>query len=217
MDIIWHGHACFSLKTKDTTIITDPYGGIGLKLPNLTADVVTVSHAHEDHSNIKAISGNPKIFDWPGEYEVAGIPISGIEAFHYAESEGPEAEQRGKIIIFTIEIEGIKVCHLGDLGHKLTSELIEAIGTVDVLLIPVGGTYSLDHKKAHQVIEQIDPRIVIPMHYKIEGLNLDIAPVELFLKEVGKLNLVPMEKLRLKKSDLPQENTDFVVLTPVIG
>ncbi len=213
MEIIWHGQSCFTIKNGDVTIITDPYeSDIGLKLPNLKADIVSISHEHSDHNNLKAIEGNPKILNWPGEYEVAGVQMQGIEAFHYSQSEGEKAEKRGETIIFTFVLEGMKVCHLGDLGHRLTNEMTEAIGDTDVLFIPVGGLTTIDAKKAHEVIEQIEPRLVIPMHYKIDGLKMNVEGIEPFLKEIGQKDLEPIERLRLKKTDLPEEETRFVLL-----
>lgn len=213
---MWHGQSCFTIKGNGITIVTDPYSEeIGLKLPKLTADVVTVSHQHSDHNNTKAIEGNPKILDWPGEYEVKESSFIGTDAFHFSKGEGPEAEKRGGNIIFSFEVDGIRICHLGDLGHTLTNEMTEAIGDIDILMIPVGGTYTIDYKKAHEVIEQIDPRLVIPMHYKIDGLTLDIAPVQAFLKEVGQLNLQPINKLKVKRSELPDDKTNFVLFEAV--
>lgn len=216
MQIIWHGQACFSLKGKNAVIVTDPYSEeIGLKLPKLEADIVTVSHQHFDHNNTAAVSGQPKIFEWPGEYETKEIVITGIEAFHFSESEGKEGEKRGKIIIFCFELDGLKICHLGDLGHRLTSGLTEAIGEVDVLFIPVGGIYTIGAEKAHEVIEQIEPRLVIPMHYKIPGLKIDLAPLEDFLKEIGLKNPEEKEVLKISKSDLSEEKTEYVIMKPV--
>ena len=212
MEIIWHGQSCFTIKSGDITIITDPYENeIGLKLPNLKADLVTISHEHKDHNNSTAIEGNPKILNWPGEYEVSGIQIQGIEAFHYSQSDDEKAENRGKTIIFTFALEGMKVCHLGDLGHRLTNEMTEAIGDTDLLFIPVGGLTTIDAKKAHEVIEQIEPRLVIPMHYKVDGLKMEIDGIEPFLKEIGQKDLEPIEKLRLKKTDLPEAEMRFVL------
>ncbi len=218
MEIIWHGHSCFTLKGNAAKAVTDPYAEIGLTLPKLDASIVTVSHEHEDHNNSEAIEGDPIVFDWPGEYEAGGVMITGIEAFHYPKSEeDTKAAERGKVVIFHIEIDDIKICHLGDLGHKLTPEMVEAVGDVDVLLIPVGGNFTIDHKTAHEVVEQIDPRIVIPMHYKIDGLKLDIQGVEPFLKEVGAQNN-PQEKLEIKgRSQLPEDTTEFVVLGAQMG
>lgn len=221
MEIIWHGQSCFTLKGDRITVVTDPYGEIGLKLPKLKADIVTVSHDHADHNNTAAVEGEPHIFDWPGEYEAGGVMLVGLEAFHFKKSEEADekAVARGKTIIFHIDLDDLRICHLGDLGHKLTDEMVETIGDVDILLIPVGGGSTIDHKTAHQVIEQIDPRIVIPMHYKIDGLKVEteLQDVEPFLKEVGAHN-EGLDKLEIKgRASLPEETTSFVVLEPRLG
>ena len=218
MEIIWHGHSCFTIKGKNATVVTDPYGEIGLKLPKLKADFVTVSHDHESHNNTAAIEGEPQIFDWPGEYEKSGVLFTGISAFHAPESAGEEGIKRGRNTIFHLEVDDIKLCHLGDLGHKLTDAMIEMIGDVDILLIPVGGGTALDAKKAHEVVEQIDPRVVIPMHYKIDGLKReDLAPLDVFMKEVGS-HSEAQESFKLKsRAELPEETTVFTLLKPILG
>lgn len=218
MEIIWHGHSCFTIKGKSATLVTDPYGKIGLKLPKLKADIVTVSHDHESHNNVAAVEGNPQIFDWPGEYEKSGVLLTGVSSFHYPESEGEEGAKRGRNNIFHFEMDDIKFCHLGDLGHKLTDAMIEMIGDVDVLMIPVGGGTTIDHKKAHEVVEQIDPRIVIPMHYKIDGLERDdLAGVDVFMKEVGS-HVEAQESFKAKsRAELPEETTEFVILKAMVG
>jgi L-ascorbate metabolism protein UlaG (beta-lactamase superfamily) len=219
MEIIWHGHSCFTIKGAKATVVTDPYGdGMGLKLPKLKGDVVTISHDHDTHNNSGAVEGEPQIFDWPGEYEKSGVLMAAVPSFHFAESEGEEAAKRGKNNIFHLEVDGFKICHLGDLGHKLTDSMIEAIGDVDILMVPVGGGTTIDHKKAHEVVEQIDPRIVIPMHYKVDGLTRDdISDIAPFLKEVGS-HEEPVESIKLKsRSDLPEDTTGFIALIPQLG
>ena len=221
MEITWHGQSCFTLKGNKITVVTDPYGEIGLKLPKLTADILSISHDHTDHNNIKAVEGEPRVFDWPGEYEAGEVMMTAIECFHYkkSEEEDEKVASRGKSLIFFFEIDGIRVCHLGDLGHKLTDDMVQAIGDIDILLIPVGGGNTIDHKTAHQVIEQIDPRIVVPMHYQIDSLKVDaeLQNVEPFLKEVGAHN-EPQESLQIGgRSSLPEDTTSFVVLAPQLG
>jgi L-ascorbate metabolism protein UlaG (beta-lactamase superfamily) len=218
MDITWHGHSCFTIKGKDAVVVTDPYKNIGLNLPKLKADIVTISHEHDGHNNFEAVEGARKVITWPGEYELKNVSVIAIEAFHYSKGEAADAEKRGKIIIFVIDIDGFKICHLGDLGHKLTSDITEAIGDVDILLIPVGGKNTIDYKKAVEVIEQIEPRIVIPMHYKTEGSTADIDTNEKFLKEEGIANIEVLEKFSAKLvSDLPDDKTDFKVLKANVG
>ena len=169
MKITWHGQSCFKIAIKDVTLVTDPFGkDIGLKPPHFEADIVTVSHDHHDHNNVSALRGTPFVVDGPGEYELKGVAISGISSFH----DNKEGQERGKNTIFIIEAEEMRICHLGDLGEKkLTDNQLEEIGDIDILMIPVGGVYTIDSEEAAGIISQIEPRIVIPMHYKIPGLK----------------------------------------------
>lgn len=217
MEIIWHGQSCFTIKGKNATIVLDPYHEeIGLKLPQLKADIVLVSHDHFDHNNVEAVEGEYKLFNSPGEYERLGVTILGIEAFHYSKNDEEEAKKRGKITIFALDVDGFKICHLGDLGHKLTSDLLEAIGDVDILMVPVGGKFTIDAEKAVEVVEQIEPRVIIPMHYKIPGNTTEIDTNEKFLKEVGVAGAVEIDKFSVKAvTDLPDDKTDYVVLKPI--
>ncbi len=213
MIITWLGHSCFKLQDKigndGVTLITDPYSKeIGLKLPSLEADLVTISHDHEDHNNASAIKGGPRIIDCAGEYDVKGIFVEGIASFHDEE----KGEKRGENIIYRIEIDDISVAHLGDLSHTLDSAELEKLVGTDILLIPVGGKYTLDAKKAVEVISQIEPRMVIPMHYRHPDLKFELDDLEKFIKEIG---VVPTyeEKLKISKKDLPAEEMELVVLS----
>lgn len=212
--IITHiGHSCFKIQDKTgtdgITLVTDPYDQkIGLKAPNFEADIVSVSHDHYDHNNVKALRGNPHIINMAGEYDIKGISIAGIESYHDNEKGG----KRGVNIIYRFEVEGISISHLGDLGHALENKQLEVLAGTDILLIPVGGKYTLDAKKAVEVISQVEPRIIIPMHYKTKGVTLDIDEVEKFIKEMG---IKPSfeEKLKISKKDLPSEDMELVVLS----
>jgi L-ascorbate metabolism protein UlaG (beta-lactamase superfamily) len=213
MIITYLGHSCFKIESDNTSLITDPFdSGVGLKLPrNLEASIVTISHAHHDHSYVEGVKGSPFVISTPGEYEVKGAFIYGISSFH----DGVSGKERGLNIIYRIEIDGnddIKIAHLGDLGHKLDTATLESLGEVDILLIPVGGTYTLDAKEAVEVINQIEPRIVIPMHYKTPGVKVDLDPVEKFIKLSG-LSHEELPKLKLKKKDLPVDITKIITLT----
>ncbi len=217
MNIVWHGQSFFEItvKSKDngeTIIAIDPFGPkIGLKIPKTTADVLLVTHDHSDHNNIKAIDGSPFLIDSPGEYEVKDIFVKGIPAFH----DNNQGKDRGGVVLYKIEAEDIKLCHLSDLGQKeLTDEQVEKIGEVDILMIPVASTHSLDAKGAAHIISQIEPRLVIPMHYKIPKLKLDMDTVDKFLKQMGAEKIVPEKKLKVKPKDLPAEETKIVVLEP---
>ncbi|MSU75953.1 MBL fold metallo-hydrolase [Patescibacteria group bacterium] len=209
MDITWHGHACFSLKGKSATIAIDPFSKIGLKDPKLEANILLISHDHFDHSNAGAVSGDPYVVDVPGEYESQGVMIEGIPTFH----DDKDGAERGPNTVFSFRLDGIHFVHLGDLGHKLSEEVIERIGDVDVLFIPVGGHFTIDAKGAAEVVKQLQPRETVPMHYQVPGLNLkELASVDKFLKEVGaKVKKLDKKTWKLKPADLPEEDSEVVV------
>jgi len=206
MDISYIGHSSFKIKTKSATIITDPFdpSKVGLKFPGVDGDIVTVSHDHADHNNIVKVSGAKKVISGPGEYEVSGISILGYGSFH----DDKKGEDRGKNTIYVFEAEGLRLVHLGDLGHALSDELVSEMGTIDILMVPVGGVYTIGPKEASEVVSKIDPYFVIPMHYGGEKME----PVETFLKESG-LSVENLPKFSLKKEDiLEEQNTKVVVL-----
>jgi len=220
--IVWAGQACFQIsvshsipangqaKDHQTNIVIDPFGDIGLKMPNFEADVLLVTHQHQDHNNTKSVKGSPFLIDGPGEYEARGVFVQGIDSFH----DDKEGRERGKNTIYTIEAEDMKFCHLGDLGQKeLTGEQLEKIGGIDVLMVPVGGIYTISSSEAAKVIGQIEPKIVIPMHYKLPGLKFDLDEVAKFLKAMGKNSIESQDKLTVKASSLPkEEEMEIVVL-----
>ena len=216
MNISWHGHSMFKISEKidgkEVVVITDPYGkDIGLFPPKVKADIVTISHAHHDHNYTEKISGNLEdafmIFDHAGEYETKKVFIYGIDSVH----DNKEGKERGTNTIFRFEIEGISVAHLGDLGQRLSEEQVSALGGIGILLIPVGGKYTIDGEVAAEVVRQIEPRIVIPMHYKIEGLNIDISDESRFVKEMGG-KVERVSKLKLTRKDLPEEDTKLIIM-----
>jgi len=215
MEIIWYGQSCFLLKSSSCRIVTDPYSPeCGLKLPKkLIADIVTISHEHSDHNFAEAVSSPlgtpPLIIREPGEYEYGGSEIIGISTFHNSQ----KGNIRGKNTIFLFYLENLCICHLGDIGHLLSDAEMENLNQVDVLLIPVGGKYTVDAKKAVELINQIDPKIIVPMHFRIEGLapSIQIDGVEAFLKELGSENN-PLDFLRVSKDLLPAEEKKIVVL-----
>jgi len=211
MEIKWFGQSCFELKGDKATLVIDPFEDkIGLKLPKLTADIVAVTHDHFDHNNVKAVSGDPFVITDPGEYEVKGISVSGIPTFH--DEKG--GQERGENTVYIIEVDGIRICHLGDLGHNLSDAQADMVDGVDILLIPVGGEYTIDAKKASEVTEQIEPRVVIPMHYQVQGLAgvKGLAKVDDFLSEMGVKDINKKDLLKVKKDKLPQDKTEVVVL-----
>jgi L-ascorbate metabolism protein UlaG (beta-lactamase superfamily) len=210
MELIWYGHACFKIKDRNITIVTDPYSNeIGLAMPKLDADILTVSHRHFDHDNVSAVSAR-YVLTTPGEFEIKGIFIEGIDSFHDT-SQGAE---RGRNTIFVFHLSDLTVCHLGDLGHTLTDEEAERIGDVDILLIPVGGKFTIDAKEAVSVINQIEPKVVVPMHYKTEGINIDLDEVKKFCEEMGVSEEPQGDTLKIQKKDLPEEGMNVVILTP---
>lgn len=215
MIITWLGHSCFKIQTPQATVLVDPYeSAIGIRFPRATADFVLVTHEHGDHSNVAGVSGEPYVARTPGEYEVRGVFARGISAFHDA----VEGKERGRVTMYRIDAEGMSLAHLGDLGQpKLTDEQFEVFNGVDILCIPVGGHYTIDAKAAVDIITQLEPRIVIPMHYKIPGLDAKRFPidgVDTFIKHMGVAKNGHEEKLKLSKKDLPQEETKVVILKP---
>ena len=211
MEITWLGHSCFRLKGKRATVLTDPYSpDVGYSLGNPQAQVVTVSHDHDDHSYVDGVLGNPREVRGPGEYEVSDVLIIGISTFHDNEA----GQKRGKNTVYLVDLDEISICHLGDLGHTLTSEQVEEIDDVDVLLVPVGGVFTIDAPLAAAVVRQLEPKIVIPMHYQTDGLSWSLEalePVSRFLREIGAQNIQPQPKLSVTKSNLPL-STQFVLL-----
>ena len=213
MDIIWHGYSCFTIKTKTCTAVVDPYSSeIGINPPNLKGDIVLISRHHPGHNNSKAVQGEAKIIDWPGEYEIKGFAIA-------AGKIKPREDDKEKkpVMYFTMDAENMRICFLGDIGKGLDEEMIESIGNVDILLLPVGGGDVMDAKTAHAVVEQLEPRAVIPMHYAIPGLKGKYDGVEAFLKLTG-ATVEPKDKFTIgNKTELSAEKTEFVVLNPQVG
>ncbi|MFC2045476.1 MBL fold metallo-hydrolase [Chloroflexota bacterium] len=193
------GHSCFKITGKQATVITDPYSpDLGYLLGNQTADIITISHQHQGHSYAENIGDNPRLVTGPGEYEIGGILIIGVATYHDAEG----GTERGKNTVYLLEVDDISVCHLGDLGHALTADQVEEIDNVDVLLVPVGGVSTIDASTAAKVVRQLEPGIVIPMHYKTEALNRELETADKFLKEIGANSITPQPKLSVTRSSL---------------
>jgi len=219
MQIFWQGQSCFQINTtpgknNQINIVIDPFDeSVGFKVPNLQADIVLITHNHPDHNNAKAVKGPggqaPFLISNPGEYEIREVYVQGIPAWH----DEVLGKERGPVTIYTIDTEDLRVCHLGDLGQKeLTDEQLEKIGEVDILMIPVGGKYTIAAKEAIKVMAQIEPRITIPMHYRIPKLKVNLDGVEEFLKTLGIKQLESLPKLVVKKKDLSSEEAKIVVL-----
>ena len=208
MDISWLGHSCFRIRGSNTIVITDPYPpGLGYSLGKPTARIVTVSHHHPGHCYVQGISGEPRVVTGPGEYEISGVLIIGIATFHDADV----GRERGKNTIYLMEVDEISICHLGDLGHVLTAEQVEELDNVDVLLLPVGGVSTINAPLSAEVVRQLEPKAVVPMHYKTQALSWELEPVEKFLKEIGAKQVNSQPKLSFTKSSLPESTQVFLL------
>jgi L-ascorbate metabolism protein UlaG (beta-lactamase superfamily) len=207
MEITWYGHACFRLKSRDAIVVTDPYDkSLGLSLPSLKADIVTISHNTPHHNYTAAVKSDFKLINTPGEYEIGGVFVTGI---HMTPPKSAKTTSQNNV--FVIYIEDLAVCHLGDLGHVPTQKQVEEMGDIDVLLAPVGGLSALKASEAAEVISLIEPRIVIPMHYQLPQLTLKLDPVSKFLQEMGLTKADTLDTLKLLKTNLPEE-TQVILL-----
>ncbi|MEM3586933.1 MAG: MBL fold metallo-hydrolase [Candidatus Jordarchaeaceae archaeon] len=207
----WWGHATFEIKGKNITVITDPHGGsVGLPEPKTLGDVVLVSHDHFDHnSKVDQVSkSGAERFLWAeGTKTVKGVTVKGIPTFH-DESRG---KQRGKNIVYTFNVDGVNFCHLGDLGHVPSDSQVKEIGQVDVLFIPVGGVFTVDAKGATEVANLIKPKIIIPMHYKVPGLQLGISEVKEFTRGKPRVKEIKASEVEISKDSLPKETEIWVL------
>jgi L-ascorbate metabolism protein UlaG (beta-lactamase superfamily) len=202
-EIVWLGHSCFRVRAREATIVTDPYNKrLGHDFGKPRADIVTASRPGDLYSFVEAVRGEPKVLSGPGEYEVNDVFITGVGTFD---------KKRVKNTVYVFELEGMVICHLGTLGHIPNAEQLEQLSNIDVLLIPVGGSNTINATEASEVISTIEPHIVIPMHYKVGNIDADLDGVEAFTKEMGLTDLSPQDKLNLKPSDLP-EGTKVVIL-----
>jgi len=206
MEIKYFGHSSFLIKSKEAKLVTDPFNEkmVGLPFPKIEADIVTVSHNHADHSQIDNISGNPLVIDWPGQFEKKGIRIFGFQSFH----DKQKGVERGENNIYKIEVEGISIVHCGDLGVMPDDSTLDEIGDVGVLMVPVGGRFTLDANEAIELIKELEPSVVIPMHYNTSKLNQDnfkeLVGVEEFLKKISQESVQPIDKLIFKKEDISE-------------
>lgn len=210
MDITWLGHSCFRIKGKEVTVVIDPCSpDTGFSFNKLKADIVTISHSHPGHSYREGLEGGFQEINSPGEYELKGVYITGIATFH-DENSGSE---RGKNTIYLIEIEGVTFCHLGDIGHLLSTQVEEELGEVGVLFVPVGGISTIDGTKAATIVRNLSPKFVIPMHYKTPEATRELDSVEKFLKNFSTKDIDPQPRLTVNKTNLPL--TTQVVLLEV--
>ncbi|NLX70466.1 MAG: MBL fold metallo-hydrolase [Clostridiales bacterium] len=210
MRITWLGHACFKLTSDSgVSVITDPFDErVGYDLPKESADIVTVSHQHYDHNYIEAVEGSPQVIDKAGDFSIKAISIKGIKSYHDDKS----GSERGSNIIYKIEMDGIKICHCGDLGHSLTREQADQLGDVDVLLVPVGGTYTVDAKTAADIVGVLNPSLIIPMHFKTDRIDFPIDGVDKFLEIMGEGTKMNTNTLEVTEQDIQEKGTRVVVL-----
>jgi len=208
MEISWLGHSCFIIKGKETTIITDPcHPDLGYSLGEPKADIVTLSHFHPGHSYVEGLANNPKQIKGPGEYEIGGAFITGIATFH----DNEKGIIRGKNTVYLIEMDDITLCHLGDLGHRLTPGLVEELGIADILFLPIGEVSTIPIDTAVEIVKQINPHVVIPMHYKTDTVVANLTPVDKFLKKMGIQETETKMKFSITRTSLPA-STQVVIL-----
>ena len=213
MKVKYLGHACFIITSDaGTKIITDPYetgGEFSYGEIQESADIVLVSHDHFDHSNVSVVRGNPEVVR--ETKKIKGIEFKGIATYH----DDAGGRLRGKNAIFCFEVDGIKVCHLGDLGHQLSAQQVAELGKVDILLIPVGGFYTIDAKAAGQVCDKLTPKVIIPMHYKTDKCRLPITSVDEFLRGKKEVSRLDASEVEFKQAELPA-TTQITVLKPAL-
>jgi L-ascorbate metabolism protein UlaG (beta-lactamase superfamily) len=206
MEITWYGRACFRLKGREATVITDPCPpSTGFVAGKHDVQLLTISHAHPDHTYTRSITAGLTLTR-PGEYESANVLVTGVRTFH----DGSRGAERGENVVFSIEIDGVHIAHLGDLGHLLTEEQLSELGPVDVLLVPAGGVFVLPPAEAAEVVSQVNPKMVIPMHFQVDGGSTDVATVDGFLHEMA-AEPIRQPKAQVTPSSLPDE-TQLVLL-----
>ena len=215
MDISWLGHACFLLRGKSATLVTDPFSpqqsspsGDALRLlSKANASIVTISHDHPGHNNAAAVGGNPRVLRGPGEYEISDVLITGIASYH----DTKRGQEHGRNTIYVIHMDDLVICHLGDLGHTLQEEQLEEAADADVLFLPIGGQHTINATQAAEVVSQIEPRIVIPMHYQASG-DEESNALSKFRREMGVESIEPQAKLSVTRASVPSK-TQIVLLT----
>ncbi len=209
MEITWMGHACFRLRSEDLVVVTDPFpASIGLRPETRPATVVTVSNSHPNHDNRLEVGGSPRVFDSPGEYEYSGVAARGVMT---TLKEGQPQGERN--VAFSIVMDNVNVCHLGDIATPLTTRQAEELQPVDVLLAPVGGDCTLDLERILQLMQDLDPRIVIPMHYGIPGLAQPLGSLDTFLQLMSVGEAQPRRALTVTTTNLPP-NMQVTILEP---
>ena len=208
MEISWLGHYCFQLRGKNVTLITDPFSPqLGHSLGKISAPIVTISHNHPGHNFAGGVDGEPRIVRGPGEYEISDVLITGVASYH----DNKHGQELGRNTIYIIHIDDLIICHLGDLGHILQEEQLEEVADADMLLVPIGGQHTINAAQAAEVISQVEPHIVIPMHYSPPIGDVP-NPLDKFCREMGIEAINPQPKLSITRSALPAE-TQVVILS----
>jgi L-ascorbate metabolism protein UlaG (beta-lactamase superfamily) len=214
MEISWLGHSCFVLRGKNVVLVTDPFSpqqvptqGEASRLSKINASIVTVSHQHPGHNYVQGVGGNPRIVRGPGEYEISDVLITGVAAYH----DNQRGKQHGRNTIYVIHMDDLVICHLGDLGHTLQEEQLEEVADADVLLLPIAGDHTIDATQAAEIISQVEPRIVIPMHYRPSTDDAP-GPLDKFCREMGIEAANVQSKLVVTRNSLPAE-TQVMVLS----
>ncbi len=204
MEITWHGNSCFSIKTNNATVAINPYNEkSGLKLPALKGDIAIITGELDDNDNVSAIQGEPYLINWPGEYEVKEVAVTAMST--------PES----KGFLFNLIADGLKICFIEKVGKDLDDEFIDKIGDVDILIMAVGGGEVMSAETAHKVAERIEPRSIIPMYYKVPGVNTELADLETFIKVAGISNAEAIDKAVINgKSSLKEDQTEYFILKP---
>lgn len=211
MDITWLGHSCFRIKGKDATVITDPFDpSLGYSSNKQKADIVTLSHFHPGHSYLNAVDGYSKAIKGPGEYELKGVFITGFPSFH----DSNDGSERGKNTVYILEIDNVTLCHLGDIGHKPSSKMEEEFSDIGVLFMPVGGVSTIDGAQAAEIVKEISPKIVVPMHYKTPALKKELDPLDIFIKKLGSKEVIEQPRLNVNRASLPASTQVMVLSYP---
>lgn len=212
MKITWLGHSSFKLEeSTGTTVVTDPYHPyVGYEMPEVTADIVTVSHGHKDHNHLEAVKGNPEVLNHAGAYNISGVHILARRTYH----DSKNGAARGENLVFKFRMDGVDICHMGDIGEECNAMLVESLAPVNVLMIPVGGTYTIDAEQAKEFVDRIMPDVVIPMHYKTRDCAFDIARLNEFLDLFDDEDVVYTESdtVEFDRADFDGESTKVYVL-----
>lgn len=208
MQIKWYGHSCFRIVANSgISIVMDPFDErVGYYVPSIDADIITISHDHYDHNNTAAVRSEHVLVNDDGDSYIKGIKITGFRTFH----DDVGGAKRGDNIIFNVNIDGAKICHLGDLGHEPDEEIFKNIKDTDILLIPVGGTFTINSDQAYKIATKISPKIIIPMHYKTDKLRFDVEPVDNFIKYFDNVSMLNTSELVVNEDKLISSNQVIV-------